>query len=364
MQYAKLNPKSFFDSLTFSLEQTELFDKTNYIGHKLMVPEHGTYFELRQPNENKVMINDHGVIRVLSNICRHRNARMLSNRGTISSIVCPIHKWTYDLQGHLVGAPDWENLPKTCLSEENLTVWNGLVFNQLANSSYEQLRNCSFSKYFSFANYCFHSLETHVCNYNWKTFVEVYLDDYHVNPFHPGLGNFVNCNKLKWSFCDSFSVQAVGISEFKKKGTSTYKRWQDQVINFHKSSNLEWGAVWMLIYPNIMVEWYPQTVVISTLYPLEPQKTLNITEFYYTEEIALFNEEYVQSQKEAYKETAREDDEIAERMDQGKQSMKKENKLNPNFLHPTLEKGIPEFYRYLEKYSSAMLRKKYFEPSV
>ena len=120
----------------------------------------------------------------------------------------------------------------------------------------------------------------------------------------------------------------------------------------------------MLIYPNIMVEWYPQTVVVSTLYPLEPQKTLNITEFYYAEEIALFNEEYVQSQKEAYRETAKEDDEIAERMDQGKQSMRTENKLNPNFLHPTLEKGIPEFYRYLKENSSTSLRKKYFEPSV
>ena len=42
----------------------------------------------------------------------------------------------------------------------------------------------------------------------------------------------------------------------------------------------------MLIYPNIMIEWYPQTIVVSTLYPLEPQKTLNITEFYYAEEIA------------------------------------------------------------------------------
>ena len=49
----------------------------------------------------------------------------------------------------------------------------------------------------------------------------------------------MNCNKLKWFFCDSFSVQAVGISEFKQKGTSTYKTWQDQVINFHKNSNLE-----------------------------------------------------------------------------------------------------------------------------
>ena len=84
------------------------------------------------------------------------------------------------------------------------------MFGQLTRASLEQLRNCAFSKYFSFTNYCFHSFEAHVCNYNWKTFIEVYLDDYHVNPFHPGLGNFVDCNKLKWVFCDSFSVQAVG----------------------------------------------------------------------------------------------------------------------------------------------------------
>ena len=64
MHYTKLNPNSFFDNSTLSLEQTELFNKTNYFGHKLMVPEHGSYFALRQPNENKVMINDQGIIRV------------------------------------------------------------------------------------------------------------------------------------------------------------------------------------------------------------------------------------------------------------------------------------------------------------
>ena len=42
--------------------------------------------------------------------------------------------------------------------------------------------------------------------------------------------------------------------------------------------------------------------------------------------------------------------------------MRTENKLNTNFLHPTLEKGIPEFYRYLKENSSTSLRKKYFEP--
>jgi phenylpropionate dioxygenase-like ring-hydroxylating dioxygenase large terminal subunit len=43
-------------------------------------------------------------------------------------------------------------------------------------------------------------VEMHECNYNWKTFIEVYLEDYHVGPFHPGLGSFVTCDDLRWEF--------------------------------------------------------------------------------------------------------------------------------------------------------------------
>ncbi len=57
-----------------------------------------------------------------------------------------------------------------------------------------------------------HHVEMHTCNYNWKTFIEVYLEDYHVGPFHPGLGNFVTCDDLKWEFAKQFSVQTVGVA--------------------------------------------------------------------------------------------------------------------------------------------------------
>ena len=40
-------------------------------------------------------------------------------------------------------------------------------------------------------------VEVHQCNYNWKTFIEVYLEDYHVGPFHPGLGRFVTCDVVE-----------------------------------------------------------------------------------------------------------------------------------------------------------------------
>jgi len=43
-------------------------------------------------------------------------------------------------------------------------------------------------------------VHVHECAYNWKTFIEVFLEDYHVEPFHPGLGRFVDCDDLKWDF--------------------------------------------------------------------------------------------------------------------------------------------------------------------
>lgn len=72
----------------------------------------------------------------------------------------------------------------------------------------------------SFEGYALDHVELHECNYNWKTFIEVYLEDYHVGPFHPGLGNFVTCDDLRWEFGAEFSVQTVGVAPtFGKPGS-------------------------------------------------------------------------------------------------------------------------------------------------
>ncbi|MGK5512384.1 SRPBCC family protein, partial [Brevibacillus formosus] len=64
----------------------------------------------------------------------------------------------------------------------------------------------------SFEGFVLDHVEMHECNYNWKTFIEVYLEDYHVGPFHPGLGNFVTCDDLQWEFSREYSVQTVGVA--------------------------------------------------------------------------------------------------------------------------------------------------------
>jgi hypothetical protein len=46
-----------------------------------------------------------------------------------------------------------------------------------------------------------------------------------------------------------------------------------------------------------MVEWYPHVLVVSTLIPQGPDKTLNVVEFYYPEEIVDFEREFIEAER-------------------------------------------------------------------
>jgi len=80
-----------------------------------------------------------------------------------------------------------------------------------------------------------------------------------------------------------------------------------------------------------MVEWYPHVLTVSTLHPMGVNKTMNMVEFYYPEEIAAFEREFVEAQQAAYMETCLEDDEIGERMDAGRRALllRGDNEVGP-----------------------------------
>jgi choline monooxygenase len=133
-----------------------------------------------------------------------------------------------------------------------------------------------------FSGFVFDKAVLHECNYNWKTFIEVYLEDYHVGPFHPGLGSFVTCDDLRWEFGREHSVQTVGMHDaLKKAGSPAYRRWHEAVLKYRGGQPPAHGAIWLTYYPTVMVEWYPHVLVVSTLFPRGPRKTLNLVEFFY-----------------------------------------------------------------------------------
>lgn len=193
-------------------------------------------------------------------------------------------------------------------------------------------------------------VEVHECDYNWKTFIEVYLEDYHVVPFHPGLGSFVSCDDLTWEFGEWHSVQTVGLHQgLKRPGSPTYQKWHDAVLRFNNGKLPKHGAIWLTYYPNVMVEWYPNVLVISTLHPVGPRKTRNVVEFYYPEEIALFEREFVEAERAAYMETCIEDDEIAERMDAGRLALMKRGVSETGPYQSPMEDGMQHFHEWYRR---------------
>ncbi|HNH35284.1 MAG TPA: SRPBCC family protein, partial [Rhodocyclaceae bacterium] len=102
-------------------------------------------------------------------------------------------------------------------------------------------------------------------------------------------------------------------------------------------------------YPNIMVEWYPHVLCVSTLIPQDVNRTLNVVEFYYPEDIACFEREFIEAEQAAYMETAIEDDDIGERMDRGRYALMKEGRNEVGPYQSPMEDGMQHFHEFYRR---------------
>jgi choline monooxygenase len=350
---SQLSVETYFDEALFRREQDILFrNGPRYVGHALSVPEPGDFHVLGHEGDGRALIRNPGGVELVSNVCRHRQAVMLRGRGnTGDNIVCPLHRWTYDTHGGLIGAPHFEHEPCLKLRNYPLTEWNGMLFESAGRDASSDLSGLACRADLDFAGYVYDRTIVHECDYNWKTFIEVYLEDYHVGPFHPGLGNFVTCDDLRWEMGAEYSVQTVGVAKsgseaLGKAGSPVYRAWQDQVLRFQRGTPPKHGAVWLTYYPGVMVEWYPNVLVVSTLHPKGPRRTTNVVEFFYPEEVHAFEREYVEAQQAAYMETCVEDDEIALRMDAGREALMKRGDDEVGPYQSPMEDGMQHFHEW------------------
>jgi choline monooxygenase len=373
LQQAKsqLPVSSYFDETLFRREMETLYQQgPRYVGHQLSVPNLGDYHALPQEGEGRALLRTPRGVELISNVCRHRQAIILRGRGNIQSdpgvggnIVCPLHRWTYSGGGNgskagtLLGAPHFAQDPCLNLDNWKLQEWNGLLFESNGRDVAAELANMGPRADLDFTGMVLDRVELHECNYNWKTFVEVYLEDYHVGPFHPGLGSFVACEDLRWEFKDQYSVQTVGVANrLGKAGSPVYERWHNELLAFRGGEPPKYGAIWLTYYPHIMVEWYPHVLTVSTLHPVSPQKTLNVVEFYYPEEIAAFEREFVEAQQAAYMETCVEDDEIALRMDAGRKALMNRGTNEVGPYQSPMEDGMQHFHEWYRQGMAAAPR--------
>src|SRR5690606_15192409 len=75
---SQLSVHHYFDETILERERARIFARSaRYIGHQKMVPEPGDWRTLTHEGGGRVLLRDAQGVRLLSNVCRHRQALML-----------------------------------------------------------------------------------------------------------------------------------------------------------------------------------------------------------------------------------------------------------------------------------------------
>lgn len=372
-------PIGYYFHPRFHQFREQLFTEgANYVGHELMVPEPGDYRVLETMNDQYILLRtDNDECVMLSNICRHQQARLIdpknrpdrdSREGNIFArnrsgiIVCPVHAWSYKQDGTLNRAPHFEEQPKACLPRIKLQSWNGMLFHTERDIATD-MQQFGHSKQFdpqllNMKNYVFMGTDTPTrYEFSWEQFLTVYFDLYHVAPYHPAtFAQIVDCRNLSWEFGERYSVQIAGWKERSPSVSSSegYGKVWVAIDRYYREHKPPHGALWVTMYPGVMIEWYPHVLVISTLRPLGPAACVNYVEYYvhkdwhHPDHVNRAQDIFEDAQR-AYNLSAREDGEICTSMQDSYQNMWDSGEHFVGPRHPHLEEGIDHFFRYVHE---------------
>ena len=75
----------------------------------------------------------------------------------------------------------------------------------------------------------------------------------------------------------------------------------------------------------------------------------HVVEFYYPEEIALFEREFVEAEQKAYHETGREDEEICVRMTEGRRALLEDGREEHGPYQSPMEDGMVHFHEFVNR---------------
>ena len=191
-------PKSVYTSEDFlALEQAHIF-AADWIcaGRAETLAKPGDYLTMEIAGEPIVVLCDRdGAIRALSNVCRHRMSTLLEGRGHVTTITCPYHAWSYNLDGSLRGAATMDGNRAFCKEETRLPgirceVWQGWIMvtlNQDAASPatvFEEVTQLIAP--LDMTHYREMFQESFTWATNWKVLAENFMESYHLPMCHKG----------------------------------------------------------------------------------------------------------------------------------------------------------------------------------
>ncbi len=275
----------YFSAETFAAEKNRLFASAwQVVGHVRQAANPGDYFTFDLIGEPLLIARgDDGILRGFYNVCRHRAGNPASGCGNRKLFRCGYHGWTYRLDGALLVTPEFEGVEdfkskEFGLAPVRLEEWFNLIFVNLDPEA-RPLRQClgelpAQAGKFDFTSMKFSERRTYEMKCNWKTYIDNYLEGYHVPSVHPALNREINYSAYTVEPYPQYVRQWTSIRGA-QPGDATTRRYPQ--------SGDDLTADYFWIFPNWMLNCYPDNVSLNIVLPLEPERTLAIFEWYLPE---------------------------------------------------------------------------------
>ena len=212
-----------------------------------------------------------GVLRGFHNVCRHR-AAPVAPEGTSScrgGFTCPYHGWSYEHDGSLRRARDFGDDPgldpAACgLWPVQVGEWCEMVWVNLDPGAPPLLEDLgpftAEAEGFPVDDYRFSHEVVHDLACNWKTYVDNYLEGYHVPFLHPELNRELDARNYRVELRDRYCIHSAPTRD----GALSAGRW-------------------LFRWPNLALNLYPDGMNVERILPAGPDRTTIVYTYFFTE---------------------------------------------------------------------------------
>lgn len=287
-----------------------------YVGHTGQVSEPGSVASVRAGHVPVLLVRDgERKLRAFLNVCRHRGAQLVDEEARRSTIQCPYHAWTYELDGRLRSAPRSDGEP--CFDRDELGLvglavgtWGPFVFVNPApgaeplDETLGDLPDLVASAGIEVEALRFRKRSTSTYTANWKVCCENFLECYHCQVAHPGLAKVLDTSEetyrleeARWHSSQYGPVKAGWTGGFDPTGA--VERGQ-----FH------------FLFPNVTINVSPGSpnLSIGPVLPETPDRTVRFLDYFFGPDT---DEAWIESMLEWDDQVGEEDRDLVERVQRG-----------------------------------------------
>jgi choline monooxygenase len=279
-------PAPFYIDTDIRLRENErIFARTwQVVGHREQLSKPGDFFTTELLGEPLLLVRGaQGELRGFYNVCRHRAGPPAEGCGSRKLFRCGYHGWTYGLDGTLISAPEFEG--QVGFDAKDFTLipvraeeWSNLIFVNLDRDAEPLLKSLGQlpqqAERFGFAGMKLFERRTYDMKCNWKTYVDNYLEGYHLPSVHPGLNRELDYNAY------TVEPHVRHVRQFSpirgaQTGDASPRLYQEAAEDL--TTDYFWN------FPNWMLNCYPNNISLNIVLPISADRSLAIFEWYLPE---------------------------------------------------------------------------------